>query len=1659
MDTVGRTGDDAILEGYSTRGIAVTEAVAAHNGTSLNEDILCVNITCRIRTIVYVKVLNGCAVCGNIELACDVNKVVALVIDFTDNGDRLVDSDISGVITCENGDSLAGLCSCECICDRGVILATDLCNNASSVVGVIAFGKSSARANVICNCIVTVVDVAGCFYGRALVLEYPDTSTIICIIIKIRIVEFCILYNNGVVCTIHVDNVSTLVGTAVDGKLVVFSARNVNSVCPVVCGSIGKVNGTIVERQLHFVYNVNTDTANVVGSNANCSGNHVDIVERYFYVACSYAEYAACGRSDLVVVAVDGQRLIKENDLGCFNVCEKRNGVVSLCCFESCFEGFVIGSSNLCNAVEDAVVTANVNYFVACGNVSGHNRRTAFKCICRDGYRNGPLGRAFGNEEIYVTLQGCICANSESTAVCVLVGILCPDGLVCTLDRTAVDRQDVLCLSTVEELTDCTVGGLDRTAVDNGLCISTLTVGEVIDCVRHVGAAEMLEGTVFNDQLAANLIGNNGRIRIPIAVIGRCQSDLTITGDGQCSLVREQTKVSGCVVRTRDGLAVQVEDNRLTCGNSNRCIECNIFQKLYDRAVFNSLIDCILKRREAVEGIVTVINDCNGFDDYTGNRCGIADRYGCSRAITHCIGCNIVFVESGDLAADKRYGRAYCRGCTVIVDRNCRVVLCVALVYRYKLCIGCRNGSILTPNIEGNATGIGTAVDYNVRAYRHTGQIESVGDILALYGYVDERKRAVLIVVDTALAVRCRAVNGEVLNRYVNLFICVCGNINCSIRAGVGNGLAVTVERDRLVDNKGCGESDIIVKNDRITCSCCFESICESCVVYTVDACLCFFQRSSRMICMENTNDRIGAVSFSSRTRYCNIAGIGTCNCTNCIGPVCMFRGQSNVLNRIIGCFAAAKHNTCNTACCSAGSGYSHILYSIVRQGSLAACITDDTANVCLTDNSRAATCKSSAVNNTVLYGQRAAVCVTYDHANAVNLCRIDLNVTLYCNVLNRAGAVVSKAYNSGNVVAGECAGIDRNVFKGQILDYRRVVNRTKQTGTDITVALLCGFGGIQIIYGMILTVEDTVEGDITIVADIHAPIDSCHINVSGQSHVYAGSVVLRIAPVDTVSEDDQIFQRVDLIRISLRAGALQGLDLAIAVCICLTQYKSVSQHINVGAICCCLGELTAGDRACKICGNRCTDLGFKLTAGYRKRNGMWIIGYKYGRSVSAVGFEGTAVDGKICSVIYCLCPNLTVERTAVDGHITLPETDRTVIGSRDRTAVDGGRTAILEDRLDTVCCERLSAKVLNRTAFNHEGTLVADRIRAPTKVRIAFARVGEGDLTVAGDGKVTLIRNHFVTCSASLCLADGLAIQIKNDSLACGDYDGVINRDVTEQRYGCTVCRRIDCSLESCVVDIADLSNTSGKICKIAVLVETLIILENRYSYFGIVCKRIVNAVGVIVLGNIDLRRIGYRTINIDLCILAENVFLNGYVGQEGIYVKRAIIGIVRSGRYKLIALDDNNCIAISVHAQGVRPSEIHIAVLDRPGQACGVCDQMEAVGSAGYVYIINGYVSCGLSVHNLPSINDLKILDRTVEGMTGNRRIAALDRSKKLAVLAYGTLNGDILVANIDRTVFARENGNSIAILCRCDCVSDGQIANVANLCNRCNCFKSRL
>ena len=109
-----------------------------------------------------------------------------------------------------------------------------------------------------------------------------------------------------------------------------------------------------------------------------------------------------------------------------------------------------------------------------------------------------------------------------------------------------------------------------------------------------------------------------------------------------------------------------------------------------------------------------------------------------------------------------------------------------------------------------------------------------------------------------------------------------------------------------------------------------------------------------------------------------------------------------------------------------------------------------------------------------------------------------------------------------------------------------------------------------------------------------------------------------------------------------------------------------------------------------------------------------------------------------------------------------------------------------------------------------------------------------------------------------------------------------------------------------------------------------------------------------------------------------------------------------------------------------------------------------METVGCASNIDVVNRHITGRFSIHHLKCINDLDILNRAVEAVTGDCRVAALDDGKEFTVIAYSTLNGDILVVDVDRSILTSRNYNRVTILSSSNCRSDSRVRRVANFSN---------
>ena len=72
---------------------------------------------------------------------------------------------------------LAVLCRIDCSLESFIVGVTNLSNNHSSIINVVAFGNRSVT-NVECNCVSTVKGITGCGNGGIFILYYIDTCTV-----------------------------------------------------------------------------------------------------------------------------------------------------------------------------------------------------------------------------------------------------------------------------------------------------------------------------------------------------------------------------------------------------------------------------------------------------------------------------------------------------------------------------------------------------------------------------------------------------------------------------------------------------------------------------------------------------------------------------------------------------------------------------------------------------------------------------------------------------------------------------------------------------------------------------------------------------------------------------------------------------------------------------------------------------------------------------------------------------------------------------------------------------------------------------------------------------------------------------------------------------------------------------------------------------------------------------------------------------------------------------------------------------------------------------------------------------------------------------------------------------------------------------------------
>ena len=144
-----------------------------------------------------------------------------------------------------------------------------------------------------------------------------------------------------------------------------------------------------------------------------------------------------------------------------------------------------------------------------------------------------------------------------------------------------------------------------------------------------------------------------------------------------------------------------------------------------------------------------------------------------------------------------------------------------------------------------------------------------------------------------------------------------------------------------------------------------------------------------------------------------------------------------------------------------------------------------------------------------------------------------------------------------------------------------------------------------------------------------------------------------------------------DLCNLAVCGIRLNGV---VTVFISFTKDNALCNKCAVSTGLCSLCKCTAGDCAFKSINIVGTDSGTEGTAGNRNSCIITAVINEYGRTVITCRSKATAVDGKIRSIIYTVYPNLTNEVTAVNGHVTAPKTDGTIVGGRNCTTVNGSR-------------------------------------------------------------------------------------------------------------------------------------------------------------------------------------------------------------------------------------------------------------------------------------------------------------------------------------------------------------------------------------------------
>ena len=374
-------------------------------------------------------------------------------------------------------------------------------------------------------------------------------------------------------------------------------------------------------------------------------------------------------------------------------------------------------------------------------------------------------------------------------------------------------------------------------------------------------------------------------------------------------------------------------------------------------------------------------------------------------------------------------------------------------------------------------------------------------------------------------------------------------------------------------------------------------------------------------------------------------------------------------------------------------------------------------------------------------------------------------------------GSIAAIVENSIVNIAGA---VRRQVLNGAILNHQLAA--TISDGVNAP--------GASVVHAGIVHADFAVAGNgqITIVAD--------HGIACGAFLGLADGVTAQIQ--NDFACDGQSIRQFDVAVQLYRAAFCDcfdqfglGIDLSFDQLAVLVKLDILGEQCFVGAADRLLGEGTAGDNACQRFCIGCTDLGSKAAVGNSQINGICIVGQIDGGTVITLGagFERTAIDSQR-AILHRLHPNLTVEDAAVDGHRTVPQTDRTGIGNAEGTTIDGSIAAIVENSIVNIA-GAVRRQVLNGAILNHQlAATISDGVNAPG-ASVVHAGIVHADFAVAGNGQITIVADHGIACGAFLGLADGVTAQIQND-FAC-DGQSIRQFDVAVQLYRAAFCDRFD--------------------------------------------------------------------------------------------------------------------------------------------------------------------------------------------------------------------------------------------------------------------------